>query len=183
MNRIYTTREICHIALAVALIAVCSWIAIPASTTISFTLQTFAVFCAVGFLGTKCAVTAVGVYILLGAVGAPVFAGFNRGISYLLGSTGGYIIGFLFTALVSGLLIGALGRKLWALLLAMAAGLLVCYFFGTVWFYFVYAAKNGAVGILTVLGWCVFPYLPFDALKIALAAFAVNRLARFVRLH
>ena len=75
-----------------ALMAVCSWISIP--TAIPFTLQTMAVFLAVGLLGGKRGTLAVTAYVLLGAVGAPVFANFSGGIGILLGQTGGYILGF-----------------------------------------------------------------------------------------
>jgi biotin transport system substrate-specific component len=68
------------------------------------------------------------------------------------------------------------GRKLPVLLISMAAGILVCYAFGTIWFMTIYAKSSGAVGILTALGWCVFPYLLPDAAKIALAAFLTLRL-------
>ena len=67
--------------------------------TVPFTLQTFGVFMAVGVLGGKRGTLAVLVYILLGVVGVPVFAGFSGGIGVLLNTTGGYIVGFLFSAL------------------------------------------------------------------------------------
>ena len=90
--------DIAYIAMFAAVMAVCSWISVPA--TVPFTLQTFGVFLAVGTLGGKRGSLAVLTYLLLGAVGAPVFAGFSGGIGCILGSTGGYIIGFLFSALV-----------------------------------------------------------------------------------
>ena len=82
-----------YIAVFAVLIAICSWISIP--TTVPFTLQTFAVFLAVGVLGGKRGSLSVLIYILLGAVGIPVFAGFSGGFGILLGQTGGYIVGFL----------------------------------------------------------------------------------------
>ena len=97
-KRPFSVRDLVLIALFAALMAICSWISIP--TTVPFTLQTFAVFVAAGLLGGKRGTIAVLVYILLGAVGLPVFAGFTGGVGILLGSTGGYIIGFLGSALV-----------------------------------------------------------------------------------
>lgn len=78
----------CTLQVFAVLIAICSWISIP--MTVPFTLQTFAVFLAVGVLGGKRGSLAVLIYILLGAVGIPVFAGFSGGIGVLLGNTGGY---------------------------------------------------------------------------------------------
>ena len=92
------TKDIVFIGIFAALMAICSWISIP--TTVPFTLQTFAVFMAVGVLGGKRGTLSVLVYILLGAIGVPVFAGFAGGLGILTGSTGGYILGFLFSALI-----------------------------------------------------------------------------------
>jgi len=89
------TYDMAYIAIFAVLIAICSWISIP--MTVPFTLQTFGVFMAVGVLGGKRGSLAVLVYILLGAIGVPVFAGFSGGFGILLNNTGGYIIGFLFS--------------------------------------------------------------------------------------
>ena len=173
------TRNMIMVALFAALIAICSWISIPAA--VPFTLQTMAVFLAVGLLGGKLGSLCVLVYILLGAVGLPVFSGFKGGLGALLGTTGGYIVGFLFSALVMWLMEHFLGRKDWVLILSMVVGLLVCYAFGTVWFRTVYLSTTGPVGWMTVLGWCVFPFLIPDVLKIALAFFLTLRLEKAVR--
>ena len=115
-------------------------------------------------------------YILLGAAGVPVFSGFKGGIGALLGTTGGYIVGFLFTALIVGLAVETLGRRLPVLIGSMVVGVLVCYAFGTAWFMFVYARNTGPIGLGTALGWCVLPYLLPDAVKIALASILTGRL-------
>jgi biotin transport system substrate-specific component len=172
------TVDMVYIAVFAVLIAICSWISIP--TTVPFTLQTFGVFVAVGILGGKRGSLAVLVYILLGAIGLPVFAGFSGGIGSLLGSTGGYIVGFLFSALVMWGIEKLFGRKPVAQIAAMVAGLLVCYLFGTVWFMIVYARNVGAVGLGTVLGWCVIPFIIPDLIKIALAFVLSSRLRRYV---
>lgn len=163
-------RDLALTAVFAALLAILSWISItlPVSA-VSFTLQTLGVFLCVGILGGKRGTLAVLVYILLGAVGLPVFAGFSGGLGALLGSSGGYIIGFLFSALAMWGLEKLWGSSTPALAAAMVIGLAVCYLFGTVWFMVVYTTSTGAVTLLTVLGWCVFPFLPFDLLKIALA--------------
>ena len=92
------TYDIVYIAVFAVIMAICSWISIP--TTVPFTLQTFGVFIAVGVLGGKRGSLAVLVFIILGAIGVPVFSGMSGGVGILLGSTGGYIIGFLFSKTV-----------------------------------------------------------------------------------
>ena len=175
------TRDLVYIALFAVLMAVCSWISIPI-LQVPYTLQTFAVFLAVGVLGGKRGTLAVLVYILLGAVGVPVFSGFTGGLGILLGTTGGYIIGFLFTALVMWLMEALLGKKIWVLAVSMVLGLIVCYAFGTAWFMVVYARNAGAVGLGTALGWCVIPYIIPDLVKIALALLLSRRLGKILKL-
>lgn len=130
-----------YIAIFAVIIAVCSWISVP--MVVPFTLQTFGVFCAVGLLGGKRGTLSVLIYVLLGAVGVPVFAGFSSGIGTLFGVTGGYIMGFIFTALIYWLITAIFGKKLWAIILGMVLGLLACYAFGTIWFMVVLCAKSG----------------------------------------
>lgn len=177
----FRTVDMAYIAMFAVMIAVCSWISIPA--TVPFTMQTFGVFLAVGVLGGKRGTLAVLVYLLLGMVGVPVFAGFAGGISCLVGSTGGYIVGFLFSALVMWAMEHLLGKKQWVLALSMVLGLVVCYAFGTVWFMQVYARNTGAIGVWTALGWCVFPYIIPDLIKIVLALVLCKRLAAAIKLR
>ena len=167
------TRDVTMIAVCTAMMVICSWISIPA--TVPFTMQTFGVFLCVGLLGGRRGTLAVSIYLLLGAVGLPVFSGFTGGLGHLFGATGGYIIGFLFSALVMWLIEHLLGRNLKTLVLSMIAGLITCYAFGTAWFMVVYAKDSGSVGLMTALGWCVFPYVIPDAVKIGLATVITRR--------
>ena len=161
------TYDMAYIGIFAVMIAVCSWISIPA--TVPFTLQTFAVFLSVALLGGKRGTMSVVIYILLGAIGVPVFAEFTGGLGIIMNNTGGYIIGFLFSALVMWAAESLFGRKLWVQAVAMVVGLAVCYAFGTAWFMFVYMRDAGAVGLMTVLGWCVIPFIIPDLVKIGLA--------------
>ncbi len=170
--------DLVYIAMFAVLIAICSWIAIPSA--VPFTMQTFGVFCTVGILGGKRGTIAVLIYILLGAVGIPVFAQFHSGIATLFGTTGGYIIGFLFGALIYWLITTLLGSKLVPMAVGMVAGLLVCYAFGTLWFMQVYSQSKEAIGVVTALGWCVFPYIIPDLTKIVLAIILSKRLSKYV---
>ena len=157
-------------ALCTALIAICSWISIPAA--VPFTLQTFAVFFACEVLGSA-AILPVLLYLLLGAVGVPVFSGFSGGMGTLLGPTGGYIVGFVAIVLLMTAWKKALGGRL--ALAGMVLGLAVCYLFGTVWFVRVYARGGSTVSFATALGWCVIPYIVPDLLKIGLARLIGSR--------
>ena len=173
------TRDMVYIALFACLMAICAWISIPGQ--IPFTLQTMGVFLAVGLLGGKRGTLAVLVYVLLGAVGLPVFSGFTGGIGRLMGATGGYILGFLASALIMWAVEKLLPNKLWALVLGMVLGLAACYAFGTVWFLVVYTKAKGAISLMAVLGMCVIPYIIPDLVKIALALVLTKTLKRFVK--
>ena len=175
------TVDMAYIAMFAVVMAVCAWISIPAA--VPFTLQTLGVFLAVGMLGGKRGTLAVLIYLLLGAVGMPVFAGFNGGLGYMLGSTGGYIVGFALSALTMWGFEAMLGRKTWVLAVSMVLGLAVCYAFGTAWFMVVYARNTGAIGLMTALGWCVIPYIVPDLVKIALALLLQKLLSSAIRLR
>ncbi len=171
--------DLVYISIGAALIAICSWISIP--TAVPFTLQTFAVFFVLLSLGGERGTLATLVYVLLGAVGVPVFAGFSGGIGVLLGSTGGYIIGFLFTGIIYIIFTRFISKKLVVKIIALVLGLAVCYAFGTAWFMNVYIKSSGEVGLLTVLGWCVFPFIIPDLLKLALAVVIAKRIEPVIK--
>lgn len=174
----FTTKDIVIIALAVTLITICSWISIP--TIVPFTMQTFAIFTVIGLLGKRRAIISILVYIALGIVGLPVFSGFSGGIGRLLGSTGGYIIGFIFSAFVTGFIIEKFGKKIHVMIIAMVLGLIACYTFGTAWFIYVYTNTNEPIGVFAALSLCVFPFIIPDALKIALSILTINRVGKYI---
>ena len=148
-----------------ALIAVCAWLSVPVGQ-IAVTMQTFGVFLTLLLMGGKKGTLACGVYLLLGAVGLPVFSGFQGGPGVLLGPTGGYLLGFLLLALCYWLLQKKLGQ-----LPALLSGLLLCYGCGTAWFYWMYGGSLWAV-----LMNCVIPYLIPDGIKLLLAVTVRKRL-------
>ena len=174
-----TTADIVVVALSAAVLAVCSWIYIP--MTVEITLQTFAVFTIAGIFGAKRATLAVLVYILLGAIGVPVLAGMQGGIDKIIGATGGYILGFIFIALFVGFASDRFERRTMPLLIAMLLGLVVCYAFGTAWYMFVYVQSTGPVGLGTVMGWCVIPFIIPDCVKIACALMVSKRVGKYVK--
>ena len=167
------TLDAAYIAIGAALIAVCSWISIP--WTVPFTMQTFGVFFVLLLLGGIRGTLSIVVYILLGIVGAPVFSGFAGGVGVILGKTGGYILGFVLTGLIYLIVVEVFGNKTGVRLAALALGLLACYAGGTAWFMYIYLRDVGAVGLVTVLSWCVFPFILPDVVKMGLAYVVAKR--------
>ncbi len=172
------TKDMVYISLFAVLIAICAWISIPA--TVPFTLQTFAIFLAVGVLGGKRGTASVVLYLLLGVVGLPVFSGFRSGIAALTGPTGGYILGFVASAVLMWGIEKTLGTKKSIRLLSMVLGLFVCYLFGTIWYMVVYSSVKGPVGITSVLLACVIPFIIPDFIKIGLAFVVTDQIKKAV---
>lgn len=179
-RRAFTTKEMVLTAMLTAVMAVCSWISVPAE--IPFTLQTFAVFCAIGLLGGRNGLFSILVYILLGAIGIPVFAGPSGGIGIILGNTGGYIVGFVFIALICWLTEKLFGNGLIVRIISMLVGLAVLYAFGTAWFMFLYTRNTGDVSLIQVMKWCVTPFVIPDLLKLALAVVLTDRIKKYAKL-
>ncbi len=173
-------NKMIYATLFAALIGICSQIIIPLPF-IPINMALFAVFMSGICLGPIYGALSVIIYCLLGLVGVPVFAGFNGGIHHLIGITGGFIIGYIFTAFITGLLICTKKsgtkptpfRKLRPII-AMSLGLLSCYTIGTLWFMFVtdYSIK-------ATLIYCVLPFIPGDIVKIALALVLARKLRSF----
>ena len=172
-----SARDMAYIAMSTALISVCAWVSVPSA--VPFTMQTFAVFLAAGVLGSRRALAAVSLYVLLGAIGLPVFAGMQGGLGVLVGATGGYISGFLPATFIAGLRHSG-NRDGMVDIILMILGLLVCYTFGTLWYALGYL--GGMEGIGAALTACVLPYVIPDLLKILLAAAVARRLRAEVRL-
>lgn len=188
-------KDVCYIALFAAVIVVCSWIAIPISE-ISITLQTMGVCMAAGFLGWKRGVICVLSYILLGVCCVPVFSGFKNFYAMIVSASAGYVVGFLFTALIVGITsdkMHLIGKRLSGkaakqvvqliiLALSMVVGVAVCYLFGTLWFMVIYKGSVTTSNLQIALTYCVYPYILPDLVKIVLATFLVNYLKGYVKL-
>ena len=168
------TYRLVYTGIFAVLLAICSWISIP--TVIPFTLQTFGVFLTVLLLGGRQGSIAISIYLLLGAVGIPVFSNFGAGLGYLLGNTGGYAIGFLFIGLTSWLFEKIFGKKPVSMVFAMIFGLILCYTFGTFWFMNISMKGAGVSGWMSALTMCVFPFILPDICKLILAYFISKRL-------
>lgn len=169
-----------------ALMTICSYISIPLGfTPVPVNLATLGVFLTGGLLGRKYGTISMAVYVLIGAIGIPVFSEFRGGLSVLAGPTGGYIIGYIAAAFLVGLIIDGMmkdrgagqsrARQLVICVVAMIIGLLACYLLGTVWF--IVSTHTGVAASLTM---CVLPFLPGDALKIAAGAILVQKLRKYI---
>ncbi len=177
----HSATNLVYMALGAVLIALCSWITIP--TAVPFTMQTFAVFFILSALGGKQGTVTILVYIALGAVGIPVFSQFGAGPGVLLGNTGGYILGFLAMGLIYWGITALLGETRKTRFLGLFLGLAVLYAFGTAWFLLLYTRTQESIGILPVLGWCVFPFVIPDLVKLGLALTLERRLGKFLSLQ
>lgn len=173
------TMNIVYIGIFAAVIAVCSWIQIP--LVVPITLQTLGICVAAGLLGFKKGVLSVVVYELIGFIGVPVFANFGAGPGVLLGVTGGYIVGFIFTAAIVGGAVSHFGKKIPVYIISMVLGVAVCYIFGTAWF-MVWSSTNGSAATLSgALMSCVVPFIVPDLVKIALATLICAKLSKYIR--
>ena len=168
-------RKLVLAALFAALTAVCAQIQIPLPM-VPINLALFAVHLCGAVLGARWGALSMAAYALLGAAGLPVFAGFAGGPGALFGKTGGYILGYVFAAAVTGALSRRWGDGFAKLCAGMALGTAVCYAFGTAWF----MALTG-MGLGASLGYCVLPFLPGDAAKGLLAALLAVRLREPMR--
>ena len=173
------TYDITMTALMAAVTCILAPLSIPIGPVpISFT--NLAIYLSLYLLGWKKGTVSYLIYLLMGFVGLPVFSGFTGGPAKLAGPTGGYIIGFIFSALVMWAIEHVFGRKPVVQIISMVVGLIVCYAFGTAWFMFAYTRSTGPVGLMAVLGWCVFPFIIPDLIKIALAYVLSRKLRKYV---
>lgn len=161
--RKFTVYQMTTCAIFVALMCIFGPLSIPIGPIpVSFTVLT--IFLAIMLIGTRLSLLSYGIYLIMGAIGLPVFSGFQGGIGKLLGPTGGYLIGFIPMIVVSGLIVYRFSQKVIPSALSMILGVVIAYVFGTAWF--VISLQTDIMYALTV---CVFPFIPFDLAKIAIA--------------
>lgn len=166
-----SARSICFIALFTAVTAVLSIISIPTPIGVPITLQTFAIALSGFVLGKKYGTCSTILYILLGMIGIPVYAGMQAGIGALFGATGGYLFGFVFMAFFCG--IGIEQKKRTLLVLFSILGLTCCHILGIIQLKFVLDISWPAAAFAGSV-----PYLLKDALSVIgayLAALAIRR--------
>lgn len=171
-----TTAQMAAIALMTAVTCVLGPLAIPIVVSpVPLSLTNLVLFLSIYILKTKKALISYLIYLLLGIAGLPVFSGFSGGLGKLAGPTGGYLVGFIFMILVSGLLIERFSSKRLICAGALVLGALICNAFGTAWLCWQLKVDFGAG-----LAMGVIPYLPGDAAKIILAVIAGPEISRRV---
>ena len=174
-------KQMTFIALMAAIIAVLSPISLPIVGEVPISLATLAVMLAGAVLGSRDGTIATAIYLLLGAIGVPVFAGYTSGVGILVGVTGGYLIGYLPLAYFSGFFVErATGQKekLIGGVIGMLVGTVILYVIGTAWF--MYVTKMNLMASLMA---CVIPFLPGDALKIVAVSLLRPQLEKVVSLQ
>lgn len=165
-NQKIKTKQMVLIALMTAVTCVLGPLSIPLPfSPVPISLTNFAIFLAIFVLGMENGTISFIIYLLLGAVGVPVFSSFRGGLQVLAGPTGGYLIGFIFLALIMGFALDHFDRKLVPTIIGMIIGMVVCYAFGTVWL-----AKLLSLSFKEGLMMGVIPYLAGDVAKIIIAA-------------
>lgn len=169
-QRFFSVRRICSLGICLALMCVLSPLSIPIEP-VPITLATLVLYLLASILGPISSTLTVFLYLSLGAMGLPVFSKYQAGFATLLGPTGGYLFGYLPCALLESLLLCKFSRHKWVYPLAMIAGTIVLYAFGTLWFVFSAHYELGKALAIAVL-----PFLPGDALKITLASLLGIRL-------
>lgn len=165
MQKKSNVYQLSIIGLMAAVICILGPLSIPIGL-VPISLQNLAIYFALYILGMKKGTLSYLIYMLIGFVGIPVFAGFTGGASKLLGPTGGYIIGFLFMALIAGYFIDKFYDKWYLCFTGMVLGTAVCYAFGTTWL--AYQANMSAEAALAA---GVIPFIPGDLIKILIATF------------
>lgn len=171
----FKTIDVVTVALAAALMCICSWIQIPFA--IPFTLQTFAVFFVALVLGAGKGFIATLIYIFLGIVGLPVFSGFQSGVGALLGPTGGYVIGFVICVLIVGAFADKKGLTLPFAAIYLAIGLAVCYIAGTLWYTLIYSDGD----IFAAFSICALPFIVPDVIKVSLALIIAKKVSPIIK--
>ena len=166
-NRKINIKDLVQISIFAIILSICSYISIP--FIVPITLQTFGIFITCLLLGGKKGTITIALWILLGIIGLPVFQGFKSGLAAIVGPTGGYIIGFIFSSMNMCIFEKCYKNNLIYKFLIMIMSLIICYIFGTIWFVKIYTNTNGDMTVFKALSICVFPFILFDILKIILA--------------
>ena len=169
------TKDLAVVSLCAALMCVCAWIQFP--SVVPFTLQTFAVFFIALVFDVKKSLTVAVVYILLGAVGLPVFSGFQGGVGALFGATGGFILGFIPSTVIVSLLKSKVKKGFVYSLVCCLPGLAVCYATGVLWYMFVY----GGGDVKSAVSVCILPFVIPDIIKIILAVTVSGRVTAIIK--
>lgn len=165
-QKIFTTVSIVLMALFAAITCVLAPLSIPIGP-VPISLTNLVIYFSVYILGWKRGTITYLVYLLIGMAGLPVFSGFTGGVGKLAGPTGGYLVGFVFMAVICGIFVEKFGEKMILCLVGMVVGTVIAYALGTAWFCF-----STGTGVVQALSLCVFPFIIGDIIKMIIAAIA-----------
>ncbi len=170
------TKELTYTALMAAILCILAPISIPIPvSSVALTLATFVIYLAAYVLEPKKAVASVGLYLLLGAIGLPVFSGYSAGVSRFAAAGGGYLVGYLFMAGISSWCIHRFSQPL-CQIIGMFFATLVTYCIGTFWMAHVIGGS-----FLATLPAGAFVFLPLDTVKILVACWLGRSLQPYLR--
>ena len=169
-SKTFSVRDMVFAALFAAVLCAVAPFSISIGP-VPLSFATLVIYLAAGVLDIKTSLLSVLLYILMGAIGLPVFSGFGGGFNKIIGVTGGFIVGYIPLALAVGIALRAFGKKTWLYASSMVVGTFVLYAIGTVWF----VAQSGR-SVSAALTLCVVPFLPGDVAKIIVACLIAPRL-------
>ncbi len=161
-----SVRELVIAALMSALFCILGPLSIPIGP-IPLSLTGLVLYMSLYITGRKMTAIAYLIYLIIGMIGLPVFSGYAGGLGKVIGPTGGYLAGYIFTALISGTVIDKYYNNRIISIIGMYIGLIFLYAFGTLW----YAIINEGNTVLEILKICIIPFIPADSIKIILSAF------------
>ena len=159
------TRQLTLVGVIAAVTCILGPLSLPIGI-VPISLTNLVIYFAVYVLGQKRATLSYIVYLFIGLIGLPVFSGFSGGFTKLFGPTGGYLIGFIFMAFISGIFIDKFSSKTYMCFLGMILGTITTYIFGTAWLaYQAHLTFNAALAV------GVLPFIPGDVVKMVIASF------------
>lgn len=169
------TKDITIISICTALMCVLAPISIPLSGGVPISLATFVVMVLALVLKQYKAMCVVGLYLVLGLIGLPVFGGFTSGASILFGMTGGYLFGYILLAYITGLFASKFDNKAY-LFLGMVVGTIALYILGTAYF-----MKYTGMNLASSMAACVIPFIPGDIVKMVVALIISPRINKLMK--
>ena len=163
MEKKLTTYQMAVTALMAAVMCVLGPLTVPIGA-VPISLANFVICLTAWLLGPKFGTLSVAVYLCIGLIGVPVFSGYGAGLAKLAGPTGGYLVGYLLLALISGLFIEKSNGNPVVSVIGLVLGDAACYVLGTAWFVFQMQCELGYA-----LSVCVYPFIALDLAKIVVS--------------
>lgn len=177
-NTLFSTRNMVLIALMTAIMCILAPVSLPLPfTPVPITLAVLIVYFCAYVLDPISSLICILLYLLLGAIGLPVFANYRSGLGVIFGPTGGYLVGYLFIAYICSLVFTKFPKNILFHILAMTFSITICLILGTVWFTF----RKEGVTFIQAFYLCVIPFIPGAIIKIIIAAIAGPEIAKRIR--